>query len=147
MKRFIFKRPDGKITVFIGMPGVPDEKVKTHALRALPKGTVFVREIDEAELPSGRTFRSQWRDDGQGVIVDMPLAREAKMAAIRAKRNKLLVESDGKMMGAQEKGDAAKANTLKTKRQQLRDIPQNVDLDAIATPEALEAFEPTWPSI
>ena len=41
-------------------------------------------------------------------------------------------------------GRAAATDSIETKRQHLRDIPQTADLGAIATPEGLGAFEPQW---
>ena len=44
-------------------------------------------------------------------------------------------------------GRAAATDSIETKRQHLRDIPQTADLGAIATPEGLGAFEPQWEKV
>ena len=43
--------------------------------------------------------------------------------------------------------NAARADAVESVRQQLRDVPQTVDLEGIATPEELEAFQPEWPGV
>lgn len=42
---------------------------------------------------------------------------------------------------------AARAAKVEAVRQQLREIPETVDLEANSTPEALAAFEPEWPDL
>lgn len=111
----------------------------------MPDGTPL-----RPDLP--KPFREAWRNAGGGqIVVDMPAARLLKMAQIRAKRNTFLADlssvfSDAMYMRAQEVGNNALAAELGMKRQQLRDIPGSIDLASIATPEALEAFEPDWPT-
>jgi hypothetical protein len=66
------------------------------------------------------------------------------MDQIRAERDVRLAATDIDVFKLD--GQAIPA-PLKAKRQALRDIPATVqaDLNSAATPEALEAFEPTWP--
>lgn len=97
------------------------------------------------ELPTVH-FHNCWRDDGTGkVVVDMPLARTQRLREIRTERDRRFAPLDNEWMKATGQGNKAEAEALEAKRQALRDIPQNIDLEAVTTPEALEAFEPNWP--
>ena len=108
-------------------------------------GATRLPNCDAADLP-GKRFRDCWRNDGTGKIhVDMPLARAQRMAEIRAERDKRLAVTDADKNKLDDIGTAQQKTALATKRQALRDIPQNSDLEAVTTPEALEAFEPAWP--
>jgi len=148
-KRIILKDQTGHLHVVIpARPIKPGETEKEYlddiASKAAIPGTAEIARIDASELPASRSFRSQWRHDGTAVKVDMALARVEKMKRIREKRNQLLAATDGEYLKQSERGTASQA--LKTKRQSLRDIPQNTNLSTISTPEELEAFEPTWPA-
>lgn len=113
---------------------------------------------DGSPLRAGveKMFFGAWKHSGGGrIVVDMPAARAIKMNEIRAKRDALLsdpasVFSDAMYLRAQEIGDAPLVAELGMKRQQLRDIPNtlqaNGTLEAIATPEELQAFETAWPT-
>ena len=68
------------------------------------------------------------------------------MTEIRTERDNRLLESDKEKNRLDDVGSQAERDALATKRQELRDIPAGVDLDAIATPEALESFQPSWPT-
>jgi len=95
-----------------------------------------------------RRFRGAWRQSGPTMpFVDMPLARTQRMNEIRAERTPRLEKSDVDLLRAQETADVVTQNNLKTYRQKLRDVPQvgQPNVDAITTPEALAAWEPTWP--
>lgn len=104
-------------------------------------------------MPDGRPltpglqkpFHVAWRHAGNGrIVVDMPTARKLKMAQIRAEREGRFPPLDAEWMKAMGQGNSAVAATIEAKRQHLRELPQTVDLEAIATPETLAAFEPDW---
>ena len=103
-----------------------------------------------ADLPLNH-FRNSWRRKGteNKIQVDMPLARTQRMAEIRAERNKRIDESDKELNRVNEIGTQTEIDNLKTKRQILRDIPNNIEtegtLTAITISEELAAFEPDWP--
>ncbi|MCZ6843436.1 MAG: hypothetical protein O7G32_11475 [SAR324 cluster bacterium] len=48
-------------------------------------------------------------------------------------------------MKATGQGDGKRAAAIEAARQTLRDIPQSIDLEKLATPEEMEGFEPQWP--
>ena len=76
--------------------------------------------------------------------VNMPKARGVHMNKIRISRDAELVKEDLNILRAIEDGDSAAQNTIKTKKQTLRDIPQTFDLTTDNdTPLGLQA---KWPS-
>ena len=92
-----------------------------------------------------KLFMGAWRHAAEGqIVVDMPAARKLKIDQIRGERDGRFPPLDAEWMKAVGQGDSAAAATVEAKRQHLRDLPQNLNLDAIETPEALAAFEPDW---
>lgn len=102
------------------------------------------RRIESADIPPQATLKDAWRDTGSAIRVDMPVARTLVTARVRTERDRRLAETDKEVLTLD--GEAI-PGLLKAKRQALRDLPISVqaDLDAITTPEALEAYEPAWP--
>jgi|1_EtaG_2_1085319.scaffolds.fasta_scaffold31466_2 hypothetical protein len=102
------------------------------------------------DLPcGGDCIRNAWRmsNDGSSIDIDMTIARANKTDKIREPRNKKLENLDMEYMRADEVGDDDTKNSIKTKKQILRDIPATIqpDLEAITDPEELQNFEPIWP--
>ncbi len=154
-KRIVFQRPDGGITVIIPVDGSTYHKKSASekewfaglppVLELQAEGGIRLLDCLASSLP-GRRFRNCWRDDGSGrAAVDMPLAREQRLGEIRKERNARFPELDREWMKATGQGDKVLATAIEAARQTLRDIPQSIDLDAIATAEKLAAFEPKWP--
>jgi len=161
-KRIVYTRPDGGVSVLIPSPEFIENYLSANPGRTeadaltylqgkdVPPDALNARIEDAVNLPPSRAFRNCWRNTvGAGgaerVDVDMPLARAQKMAEIRTERNKRLAETDGLILRAKETGQAAQENQLALARQALRDLPATVGLDTLATPEALNAFQPNWP--
>ncbi|MCZ6474599.1 MAG: hypothetical protein O6934_14295 [SAR324 cluster bacterium] len=48
-------------------------------------------------------------------------------------------------MKATGQGDAKRAAAIEAARQTLRDIPQTIGLEKLATAEELESLQPQWP--
>lgn len=96
--------------------------------------------------PSGNAVSdSAWEMDTDGTPkVNMAKARGVHMNKIRISRDAELVKEDLNILRAIEDGDSAAQNTIKTKKQTLRDIPQTFDLTTDNdTPLELQA---KWPS-
>ena len=98
--------------------------------------------VEEALLPTDRTFRDAWRCAAGTVDVDLPKARGIHMDAIRRARDEALSRLDAPYLEAVEKGDAGRREEVARRKQALRDIPQTFDLAPAATPEELEDL---WP--
>jgi hypothetical protein len=158
MKVLVFRETDGSLSIMTPLapgrrnPGEPARPVTEERLKDLKirieksnPDIEFIGAIEKKELPRGRNWRNQWRVVDGKVSVDMPLARKEKMRQIREERDKRLATTDGPWLRAQETRDIKEQQELGEKRQVLRQIPQNTDLESIKTPEELEAFEPEWP--
>lgn len=143
LRHIIWRRTDGTIAITTPADQGDDlNVVAAKAITALPEGTQWVGTVDANDLAGlSRYFRNQWVYDG-GVKVDMAKARVRKMEIIRAERDKRLAATDGAALKAMESGKIDKA--LSDKRQALRDIPANINMDAIATHQELESFSPAW---
>jgi broad specificity polyphosphatase/5'/3'-nucleotidase SurE len=108
------------------------------------------RECDETDLPAEQaerdgndipTFRDAWEDTGTVVQVNMPKARVIHMDRIRVVRNAELVKESGSKYRQPEEIEVLFTPRHKAKLQELRDIPQTLNLD-VDTPEELKAI---WP--
>lgn len=118
-----------------------------YVRRDIPPGSTNVVVIPVTD-PRARRFRACWRQAGAVVPhVDLPLARTQRLNEIRAERAPKLAEADAAIARASDRGDVPWSTQLRAYRQALRDVPQVAQpiLDAITTPEALDAWAPTWP--
>lgn len=100
------------------------------------------REIQLGDIPTDRTFRDAWVDQGSGAIDhDMDKAKVIQQARIeRAKAGKM---SD---LAAQWNVESAKGNTAQANaiRSQIATVEAaTVDVSKASTPEALKAL---WPA-
>ena len=78
------------------------------------------------------------------VNVNMTKARAIHLAEIRRVRYEELAKEDITFMRAVEAGDTDAQNTIKTKKQTLRDLPATFDITTdVDTPEKLKAKWPT----
>lgn len=102
---------------------------------------------EDVSFPANKTFREAWVRRAGAIEVDMPKARVIVTERLRPERDKRLTVLDIDYMRADETGDALEKIRITARKQKLRDLPAAIQsaLDAIDTPEALEAWEPTWP--
>lgn len=98
------------------------------------------RYLDESTVPADRTFRDAWVDDGRAIIHDMPKARDICLARLRLERNKKLDALDNDWMRASGQKDAAEADAVEAKRQELRDFPADIAA-ALAAAKDVEALK------
>ena len=78
------------------------------------------------------------------INVNMDKARAIHLEEIRRVRNEELAKEDITFMRAVEAGDTDAQNTIKTKKQTLRDLPATFDITTdVDTPEKLKAKWPT----
>jgi len=135
-----YTRPDNGVSILHPMKGVSIQRV----MQDVPANARNARVIDTNDIPTDRTFRNAWRQGGDGSVdVDMPEARKMKMAGIRAARNAKLDQTDKDVQKADDNNDNAEKQRLRALRKTLRDLPQNVDLDSLDTPDKLKNFWPT----
>ncbi len=95
-------------------------------------------------LLEDKSFRGAWIADGKSIVVDMTKARAIHLQRIRESRQKKFIE-----MGFPYQLDADVERAIlppktKIKLQELRDLPQTLNLSSANTPEELKAI---WPII
>lgn len=138
MKCYAYKTAEGKVKLIHAKNNVEER------ISAIDPTATFLGELS-SESPS-RSFRNSWKEQDGSVVVDMVSAKEAKMQKIRSKRDELLKESDAIWVEIASK-DEAQAD-IQAYKQALRDMTaaEQTAVDAITTAEALEAYEPTYPT-
>lgn len=133
----IYQNDDGRLSIVYPVAGIPMEEV---IAKSIPEGRPY-KIIDSSKLPARDEFRNAWKNIGSGIVFDLPVARELKMAKIREKRNEKLEETDIPMLKALERGESV--DTLKELRQRLRDLPQVTNLEQYTT---IKQLRDMWPS-
>lgn len=108
--------------------------IEEVAAKDVPAGVSF-RIVDESEIPTDRTFRNAWEDNG-GIKVNMPKAKDITKDRLRADRKPLLKAQDLAFQRALETGASTAA--IVSEKQRLRDITKQVD--ALASLEELKAL-------
>lgn len=103
--------------------------------------------LNKTALPVKSTFRNAWRLKDDEVQINIPAAREIKMDAIRTERDKRLDETDAEHLRLSEIGTELEKQTIRDKRQALRDLPADAQnaVDALNDPDDLEDYQPSWP--
>jgi len=134
-KRIIYENNDGGVSIVI--PAIEDMDAVIR--KSVPEGTPY-EIIEAADIPSDRIFRDAWSKNGTTIDVDMPKARLIHMDRIRKVRDEELDKTDQELLRAIEDGEDIVP--IKDRRQKLRDIPQDFDLETAATPEELKEL---WP--
>lgn len=155
----VLTRPDGSVLIIGPAPNAQrageDEvtfaaRVLTRTLEANPAWAAYpvqtVTRASVAAILSNRRFRNAWTVQAGVLTYDMTKARALRMTEIRRARDARLAASDGPMLRVQEQDKAPEIAALKAYRQALRDVPQTTDLSSLTTPDALDAFEPVWPT-
>jgi len=106
-----------------------------------------------SEFPGGqrhnRYFRNCWKLIGGKVAVDLASARAQVLAEIREERNRRLDASDREKSRLDDVGTPQQRAALARYRQQLRDLPLQVQADLavwLASAEELEHYQPPWPT-
>tara|TARA_R110000868_G_scaffold189695_2_gene433117 strand:- start:162518 stop:162940 length:423 start_codon:yes stop_codon:yes gene_type:complete len=134
-KRIVFKTLDGGCGVIIPTAkALLKMTIEQIAYKDVPEGLDW-RIVDIDSIPSDRTFRAAWTDALPTVTVDvdMPKARAIHMVNLRKIRNEKLKALDVEQL---------KGNDVTAQKQALRDMPDNVNLTVIDTPEELKNYKP-----
>jgi hypothetical protein len=99
--------------------------------------------VERGSIPEQhRGFRAAWRMEGGAIVVNMAEARTIKLAQIRARRDEMLSRLDIEYMRADEASDTAGKAAIAARKQVLRDLPKNVNLEQFTTPDDLAGFNP-----
>lgn len=104
------------------------------------------RDMPDEVIPTDRDFRNAWEDTTPDLVVDinMSKAREIHLKSIREKRNAELAKLDVQATKAQDIGDAETLTQIRTRKQELRDLPATLapTLASAASVDALKAIQP-----
>ena len=102
------------------------------------------RRVEREDIPEARDFREAWVDSGESIEHDMPKVRAIHMQRIREARNARFPALDAEYMRALGTGDAYSAATIEAKRQELRDLPAEVEkhVQAARTVDEVRAINP-----
>lgn len=144
-----FTRPDGGVSVVhpVSIPDTLDALLEEVAKQGhTPANAVL---MDQSTLPDRHPrLRHSWRLAGSRITYDLSAVRQYIMAEVRAERNKRLIQSDADKARLDDTGDQVDKLALALYRQQLRDLPLQVDaeLARLSTPEALKAYTPAYPT-
>jgi len=131
MKRIIYPTPEGGVAVII-----PTESVEL-ALKDVPEGVAY-EIVDEADIPSDRTFRNAWVMGDCCIDHDLDKCKAIGHDIRRAKRAEEFEPFD-EVIAKQIPGkDAEEAES---KRQEIRDKYAEMQnaIDKAKTPEKIKA--------
>ena len=135
MKKIIYTRPDGGLDVVhpvVNTHPVREDITEDEALQRawdrLPAYAIDPIIVEESAIPTDRSLRNAWKHIGNGVVKqDLIKARELTKERLRRERAPLLAQLDIDYMRADELNDTAEKRKLATKKQQLRNVTDNVN--------------------
>jgi hypothetical protein len=144
MKTIAIKRADGGV----GIMSVKAEHV-SEAIRKyseLHSGTDFAyvshREVQPSEIPTDRTFRDAWIDDGV-LKHDTAKVKKIHKKRIEDEIEKEMIKQDKKASKADDDNDAVAKKAAKDERKRLRALSALLDaaMTNASTIEAVIAFD------
>jgi hypothetical protein len=144
VKKIIYTRPDGGVSVVSPAKNIDDPEAFTEderikrALAVLPPEATNVLIVDDTSLPTDRTFRNGWKQNGSTVEHDIEKCRELHKEHLRRVRAPLLEDLDVKYIRALEAGDTATMSAVVSRKQELRDITVHPSISAAKTADELK---------
>lgn len=149
MRKIIFTAPDGRLCVVHPVinthprpENITEAQAEQRAWDKLPPDAINPQFVDEAAIPSDRTFRNAWTHGGTAVTIDMPKAREIHRNKLRELRASKLAALDVAYDKADEIGDLSAKKIIAAQKQALRDVTKDTRIDSSATPDELKAIIP-----
>lgn len=153
MKLIVYNNDDGFMSVVI--PAYKDNMsesdkdsllnyVISNDIPKLPNGQsrkYFI--IERSQLPDRKYLKNSWKvnETTGGIYLDKTLSTNHKKQQFRTLRKPLLEKLDVDFMRALENGDTNLVNTIKQKKQELRDIT-TINMDNYDTAQKLHDFIP-----
>lgn len=127
----IHKRVDGGVSITAFSQPLSLEQIEQHAqdITTSEKDFISYRIVsDDSLIPKDRYFRNAWTDDNptDTVDIDMNKAINIKKDKLREIRKPLLEKLDVEYIKALEQADSDKITTIINKKQELRDITNNL---------------------
>ena len=134
MRKIVYTRPDGGLSV------VHPITSEQEAWDKLPQDAINPRFVDASEIPTDRSYRNGWKDNGVAIRHDMPKCRNLHRQKLRELRAPKFLKLDADYLRADELGDAAEKSRIASQKQALRDITAHPAIDAATTIEELKAI-------
>lgn len=133
-ERIIYTMPDGNVAVVIPTGEIPIDQVLAKDVPSGMTGLI----VDVSAIPTDRSFRNAWKQNGREIEHDMNKAREIHRNRIRDARAPKLAELD---IAIQRELEKPKPNTsvIAAQKQVLRDITASPEIDSATTVEELKA--------
>lgn len=139
-RKIIYTRPDGGLSI-VSVPADTDEAI-TKAMAVLPSDALNAAVVDESVIPTDRTFRNAFKQNGSMVEHDMQKCREIHRDKLRQFRAPKLAALDTAYLLADERGDTVEKQRVAQQKQALRDVTADTAIDSARTPEELKAVMP-----
>jgi|TARA_R110000765_G_scaffold37213_6_gene82569 hypothetical protein len=113
--------------------------------KSIPAGSTNVREIEEAQVPTDRSYRDSWEADGATKIKhNMPKARDIHRDKMRAVRAPKLTALDIDYQRADETGDTVKKSNIVAAKVALRDVTAVPEIEAATD---IDGLKTAWPDV
>lgn len=104
---------------------------------------VFYRIVNKEDVPVDRYFRNAWIEcEEKAIKHDIEKCKKIHVDNLRIERNKKLAELDAPMLRALEDDNKELVAELKAMKQELRDMPANLDMDNLNSLEEIKAVRP-----
>ena len=142
MRVYLLTHRDGAVTILRVKPHATAEQVMAKWHPSMREGITDVKEITEDDVPKDYTFRDAWvpGNPAKPVEVNLEKAKELWRERIRRARKRRLDALDIEFIRAEETNDEAKKTEVVTKKQALRDIPQDPRIEAAKDPDELKTI-------
>lgn len=152
-RRIVVRKPDETVEILIPADdyvqelinsGMTEEEAIDFIKNKDIESGLETKKVDVSEISTDRRYRNCWKWEtrkANKIDVDMVKAKAQFMSKMREIRNKELQETDEEMSRINEIGTTQEISELKTRRESLRDIPQNwqAQVDAAVTTEDLDS--------
>lgn len=146
MKRIIWKRPDGGVSITVPCEQMLETETEKEYLDriaaklrekhpdangglspAIPDEWIRVADLPEENMPSDRTFRNAWTWTTTKPVIDIdfPKAQEITKNRLRVERKPLLEALDIEVM--KNITNAGKLSEIESRKQVLRDVTLKAD--------------------
>lgn len=133
-QRIIYTTPEGGVAVIIPTGELPIDQVLA---KDVPPGATGLI-VDADVIPSDRSFRSAWKQEGRAIGHDMAVAREIHRNHIREVRSGKLIELDVQFQREMEK-QKPNPSAIIARKQALRDATANQSIEDAGDIDSLKA--------
>lgn len=140
MKYIAYKNqdPNNDLGVDVVLIGINDDQTPEQVLASLDP-SLNARIVDDSEFPSNVSHLPYWKWEGNSIVYDLELFREAVRENLRSLRYPLLAQLDVDFMRALENG--LDTTAIVAEKNRLRDITNLAD--TVNTIEELKALRVT----